>query len=79
MQLTWAALQDRADTLGGCWRPEINVRVGLELFAGHLTKTADAPRAYSLFHTGSMAPSAYAADAMRRAEGWQKVIDAPSS
>lgn len=25
-QLTYYTLQDRADQLGGCWRPEINIR-----------------------------------------------------
>ena len=31
-QLTWWELQDAADAQGGCWRPEINMRVGF----GHL-------------------------------------------
>lgn len=29
-QLTYYTFQDRADQLGGCWRPEINIRVGFE-------------------------------------------------
>src|SRR4051794_30203410 len=27
-QLTWWEFQDRADALGGCWKPECNMRVG---------------------------------------------------
>ncbi len=29
VQLTWFAFQDEADRLGGCWRPNINMYVGL--------------------------------------------------
>lgn len=31
MQLTWYEFQDRADLLGGCWRPYINILVGAQL------------------------------------------------
>jgi hypothetical protein len=36
MQLTWWEFQDRADALGGCWRPSRNIRVGLELLAANI-------------------------------------------
>lgn len=75
LQLTWGPLQDIADEQGGCWRPEINVRVGLELFAGHLTKMADPARSYSLYNTGKPDPSPYAAKAMTLLPGWQAVIE----
>jgi hypothetical protein len=29
-QLTFFALQDQADKAGGCWKPEVNLRVGLQ-------------------------------------------------
>lgn len=32
-QLTWFATQDRADALGGCWRPKINARVAFATLA----------------------------------------------
>jgi hypothetical protein len=38
MQLTSAFLQDRADQLGGCWRPGPNIRVGLEFLAGNIRR-----------------------------------------
>jgi hypothetical protein len=33
MQLTSPGLQDRADKLGGCWKPAANIRVGCEYLA----------------------------------------------
>jgi hypothetical protein len=33
MQLTSPSLQDRADKLGGCWKPAANIRVGCEYLA----------------------------------------------
>lgn len=31
MQLTWYSYQDKADELGGCWRPHANLYVGFSL------------------------------------------------
>lgn len=75
LQLTWPALQDRADAAGGCWRPEINVRIGLELFAGHLRRTGSAQDSYSLYNTGKPGSSPYATKAMGLLPGWQRLID----
>jgi hypothetical protein len=33
MQLTWYTLQDRADRLGGCWHPYVNMLVGFRHLA----------------------------------------------
>lgn len=30
LQLTWWATQDKADAMGGCWRPRINIRCGFQ-------------------------------------------------
>jgi murein DD-endopeptidase MepM/ murein hydrolase activator NlpD len=38
MQLTSAGLQDRADQLGGCFKPGPNIRVGVELLAGNVKR-----------------------------------------
>jgi murein DD-endopeptidase MepM/ murein hydrolase activator NlpD len=38
MQLTSPGLQDRADTLGGCWRVDPNLRVGVEYLAGNIQR-----------------------------------------
>lgn len=37
MQLTWWELQDRADRMGGCWVPRINVRAGAEALKGEIS------------------------------------------
>lgn len=37
-QLTWFEFQDRADQRGGCWKPEHNIAVGLEILAANITQ-----------------------------------------
>jgi hypothetical protein len=73
MQLTYGPLQDRADAAGGCWVPEVNLRVGLAEFAGYLLQGGDAS-AFSRWNTGKPAPSAYSTEAMVRLEMWRRVI-----
>jgi murein DD-endopeptidase MepM/ murein hydrolase activator NlpD len=38
MQLTSPGLQDRADALGGCWKVDPNIRVGVEYLAGNIQR-----------------------------------------
>jgi murein DD-endopeptidase MepM/ murein hydrolase activator NlpD len=38
MQLTWPGLQDRADALGGCWKVDPNIRVGVEYLAANIQR-----------------------------------------
>ena len=38
MQLTSPGLQDRADKLGGCWKVDPNIRVGVEYLAGNIQR-----------------------------------------
>lgn len=73
-QLTWPPYQDEADRLGGCWRPEINCRVGFGLLASHIRKHG--PRdAFSIYNTGRPGVTAYAAKAMTIMPRWQAVIE----
>lgn len=79
LQLTWPPLADEADRLGGAWRPEINVRVGLEHFAG-LLRTATVRDAYARWRYGQPesdveVPPIYVERAMGLLPGWQQVID----
>ena len=70
-QLTWWELQDDADREGGCWRPEINMRVGFRHLAD-LVKThgeADGCRVY--YGTGAAA-GADAQDLVAKARGWER-------
>lgn len=38
MQLTWWEYQDRADALGGCWKPYNNMVVGAQILADYKAK-----------------------------------------
>jgi len=38
MQLTYYAFQDRADALGGCWRPYVNMLVGAQILKEYFVK-----------------------------------------
>lgn len=35
-QLTWWSTQDKADALGGCWKPGLNMHVGFTLLMGNI-------------------------------------------
>jgi murein DD-endopeptidase MepM/ murein hydrolase activator NlpD len=45
MQLTSPGLQDRADALGGCWKADPNIRVGVEYLAGNIQRLGAAAQA----------------------------------
>jgi hypothetical protein len=73
MQLTWWEFQDRADELGGCWKPGVNVRAGCEVIAGlrrqglgwwHVAKR----------YNGA---DAYANDFLEKLGKWRAVLGAP--
>ncbi len=72
-QLTWPGFQDRADRLGGCWRWDVNCRVGFEILADliHLHGVRDGFRRYN---GSGPAAVAYAQKAMRLYDGWQRKL-----
>ena len=70
-QLTWYALQDEADREGGCWRPEINIRVGFRHLAALIKTHGDADGARRYNGSGKAA-EAYSADLLRRARAWEQ-------
>jgi hypothetical protein len=69
MQLTSPSLQDRADQLGGCWKPGPNIRVGLEFLAGNIRRLG--LRAGVVAYNGS-GPAArrYGDDVLAAARRW---------
>jgi murein DD-endopeptidase MepM/ murein hydrolase activator NlpD len=71
MQLTYHTLQDRADQLGGCWRPEANIEVGIELLASQISAhgTRDGVRRYN-GPAGSSAER-YADTVLARERAWR--------
>ena len=73
LQLTFRALQDRADALGGAWDPAVNTRVGLGEFVARLRRHT-ARDSFSLYNTGRAGPSSYADKAMALLPHWQHLI-----
>lgn len=71
MQLTWYSYQDRADALGGCWKPYYNVLAALEhlrdLHKAH-GDWVDAARAYN---GSGAAADHYARQMKMRFASWQ--------
>ena len=62
-------LQDRADQLGGCWKPGPNIRVGLEFLAGNIRRMG--LRAGVVAYNGSgPAAQRYGDDVLARARRW---------
>jgi hypothetical protein len=76
-QITWPPLQDRADELGGCWRPEINCRVGFELLADHIERYGP-ERAFAAYNSGAPEPNAYSARAMELLPTWRAIVSGDS-
>jgi peptidoglycan hydrolase-like protein with peptidoglycan-binding domain len=70
-QLTWYEFQDEADREGGCWRPEINIRVGFRRLAANIKQYGEADGARRYNGTGPAA-DAYSADLLRRAGLWDQ-------
>jgi len=67
--LSGEMFQQRADDLGGCWRFEINCRVGFEILADHIRRRGvqDGFRAYN--GSGPRA-EAYGRDAKEKYDAW---------
>ena len=73
VQLTWWAKQDRADSLGGCWAPRCNMRVGFEDLAANIRR--DGLHAGIAAYNGSgAAAQRYADSVLHRARYWKAVL-----
>ena len=67
VQLTYWGFQDRADALGGCWRPLVNMRVGFADLARNIRQ--DGLHAGVAAYNGSgPAAEAYADEVIMRAQ-----------
>jgi hypothetical protein len=69
-QLTWWEFQDAADREGGCWRPEVNMRVGFRHLVAliHQHGEADGARRYN---GSGPAAEAYSRDLLAKAKVWE--------
>ena len=72
-QLTWWELQDAADAQGGCWHPEVNMRVGFKHLAT-LVKRYGASEGARRYNGSGEAAVAYSRDLMVRARRWEALI-----
>lgn len=71
MQLTWYAYQDRADELGGCWRPYVNMFVGFALLVD-LIATYGLRGGVQRYNGSGPAAIAYAVSVLARRARWKR-------
>ncbi len=73
-QLTWFTLQDRADALGGCWRPNVNMYVGFS----HLAANIEANGAHAgmrIYNGSGQAAEDYATDLEKKEARWRERLE----
>jgi hypothetical protein len=77
MQLTTASYQDRADKLGGCWKPGPNIMVGAQVLVEKTKAVGGGLRnGVKAYNSWSPAGDAYADKVMPRYRAWQKRLGA---
>src|SRR5688572_7991908 len=69
-QLTWFSFQDDADKLGGCWKPQVNMRVGFQRLASLVRAHGDSVGA-RMYNGSGDAAVAYSADLLKKAAAWK--------
>ena len=69
-QLTWWEFQDAADREGGCWRPEVNMRVGFRHLVALTGQHGEADGARRYNGSGAAA-EAYSRDLLAKAKVWE--------
>jgi len=72
-QLTWWSIQDAADKAGGCWRPEINMRIGFGHLAGLVKQHGESDGARRYNGSGADAV-AYSKDLLAKARKWEAIL-----
>jgi hypothetical protein len=73
-QLTWFSFQDDADKEGGCWKPQINMRVGFRRLAG-LIKTHGEAVGARMYNGSGPDAERYSKDLRDRATAWKARLD----
>lgn len=72
-QLTWWETQDEADRDGGCWRTEVNMRVGFRKLAA-LINAYGPPEGIRRYNGSGPAAIAYSLSVRRRHERWRGLL-----
>jgi peptidoglycan hydrolase-like protein with peptidoglycan-binding domain len=73
-QLTWFSFQDDADKEGGCWKPQINMRIGFRRLAS-LMKTHGEAVGARMYNGSGPAAEAYSKDLRSKAAAWRSRLD----
>ncbi len=72
-QLTWWEFQDAADEAGGCWKPELNIRVGFRRMADLIERNGPAEGARIYNGSGDRAVK-YSQDLLARTRRWEQLL-----
>lgn len=75
-QLTSAGLQKRADAMGGCWRPLVNMKVGFQYMADSIRR-AGLRLGVKSYNGSGPAADAYAARVIARANEYAAILGTP--
>jgi hypothetical protein len=72
-QLTYWSIQDDADRIGGCWKPEANLLVGFRYLA-ESCRNLGTRQGIAAYNGAGAAAQAYASRVMSRERGWKRVL-----
>jgi len=72
-QLTWYEFQDRADRLGGCWKPRNQLRVGFAVLVS-LMRRHGKRRGIARYNGRGPAARRYARRVLRRQRRWRRLL-----
>lgn len=72
-QLTYHTLQDRADRLGGCWRPKVNMYVGFSHLAENIKRNG-VHAGMRIYNGSGRAAENYATDLRTREARWLRIL-----
>lgn len=75
-QLTWWSLQDAADRLGGCWRPDCNIRVAFAHLA-ELVRRGGVQAGVAAYNGSGPQAGLYAAGVIGRAIRFAGTLNVP--
>jgi hypothetical protein len=73
-QLTSAGLQDQADRLGGCWRPEKNMTVGFEFLHALIKRWGSVQLGFQHYNGSGPAAVRYGQVAKELADDWHRKL-----
>lgn len=73
LQLTHWSTQERADAMGGCWKPYINMKTAFEMLRGFITAGLS-DREVAARYNGSESDGRYATELVGRLKFWRHVM-----